>query len=180
MAKKGGAGAGENSRKAAGQARKADSAANKKAAEESKKAVVEDAEWDKGSKKASAKKLVVMPAYLIPSTTTTLVLLLSPHPHHPPAIVPSMAGPFHAAGPLPPTISLPFVLVYHSTIHTAHLQSAMVCFSACPACPPARPPRPSVHPQPTCITPLLPGTRVWGGRGGGRGTGGAYILFQLS
>ncbi|KAK2613632.1 hypothetical protein N8I77_000532 [Diaporthe amygdali] len=55
MAKKGG-GAGENSKKAAGQARKADAAANKKAAEDSKKAAVEDAEWSKGSKKASAKK----------------------------------------------------------------------------------------------------------------------------
>lgn len=55
MAKKGG-GAGENSKKAQGQARKADAAANKKAAEDSKKAAVEDAEWSKGSKKASAKK----------------------------------------------------------------------------------------------------------------------------
>ncbi|KKY38577.1 putative partner of vegetative incompatibility protein 6 [Diaporthe ampelina] len=55
MAKKGG-GAGENSKKAAGQARKADAAANKKAAEDSKKAAVEDAEWSKGSKKANAKK----------------------------------------------------------------------------------------------------------------------------
>lgn len=55
MAKKGG-GAGENSKKAQGQARKAEAAAGKKAAEESKKAAVEDAEWSKGSKKASAKK----------------------------------------------------------------------------------------------------------------------------
>lgn len=52
-------GAGENSRKAAGQSRKAEAAANKKAVEESKKAAVEDAEWDKGSKKASAKKSVL-------------------------------------------------------------------------------------------------------------------------
>lgn len=55
MAKKGG-GAGENSKKAAGQARKAEAAANKKAGEESKKAAAEDAEWSKGSKKANAKK----------------------------------------------------------------------------------------------------------------------------
>ncbi|KAG8168067.1 hypothetical protein KVR01_003756 [Diaporthe batatas] len=55
MAKKGG-GAGENSKKAAGQARKAEAAASKKAAEDSKKAAVDDAEWAKGSKKASAKK----------------------------------------------------------------------------------------------------------------------------
>ncbi|POS81254.1 hypothetical protein DHEL01_v200354 [Diaporthe helianthi] len=55
MAKKGG-GAGENSKKAAGQSRKAEAAANKKAAEDSKKAAVEDAEWSKGSKKANAKK----------------------------------------------------------------------------------------------------------------------------
>ncbi|KAK7699227.1 hypothetical protein SLS64_011856 [Diaporthe eres] len=54
MAKKGGGG-GEGSKKAAGQARKAEAAANKKAAEDSKKAAVEDAEWSKGSKKASAK-----------------------------------------------------------------------------------------------------------------------------
>lgn len=56
MAKKGGGGGGEGSKKAAGQARKAEAAANKKAAEDSKKAAVEDAEWSKGSKKASAKK----------------------------------------------------------------------------------------------------------------------------
>lgn len=55
MAKKGG-GAGENSKKAAGQSRKAEAAANKKAAEENKKAAAEDAEWSKGSKKANAKK----------------------------------------------------------------------------------------------------------------------------
>ncbi|KAH8764305.1 hypothetical protein F5883DRAFT_558800 [Diaporthe sp. PMI_573] len=55
MAKKGG-GAGENSKKAAGQARKAEAAANKKAGEDSKKAAAEDAEWAKGSKKANAKK----------------------------------------------------------------------------------------------------------------------------
>ncbi|KAK7748553.1 hypothetical protein SLS53_000573 [Cytospora paraplurivora] len=47
---------GENSKKAAGQARKADAAASKKAAEENKKSAVEEAEWEKGSKKASAKK----------------------------------------------------------------------------------------------------------------------------
>ncbi|ROW16570.1 hypothetical protein VPNG_01659 [Cytospora leucostoma] len=47
---------GENSKKAAGQARKADAAASKKAAEDNKKSAVEEAEWEKGSKKASAKK----------------------------------------------------------------------------------------------------------------------------
>lgn len=51
-------GAGENSKKAQGQARKADAAAGKKAAEDSKKAVIEEAEWDKGSKKGNAKKSV--------------------------------------------------------------------------------------------------------------------------
>lgn len=55
MARKGG-GAGESSKKAAGQSRKAEAAANKKAAEENKKAAAEDAEWSKGSKKANAKK----------------------------------------------------------------------------------------------------------------------------
>lgn len=45
-----------NSKKAQGQSRKAEAAANKKAAEENKKAAVEDAEWEKGSKKANAKK----------------------------------------------------------------------------------------------------------------------------
>lgn len=52
---------GENSKKAAGQARKADAAASKKAAEDNKKAAVDEAEWDKGSKKASAKKSVYPP-----------------------------------------------------------------------------------------------------------------------
>lgn len=47
-----------NSKKAQGQSRKAEAAANKKAAEENKKAAVEDAEWEKGSKKANAKKSV--------------------------------------------------------------------------------------------------------------------------
>lgn len=49
-------GPGDNSKKVAGQARKAEAAAGKKAADDAKKAVVEEAEWEKGSKKANAKK----------------------------------------------------------------------------------------------------------------------------
>lgn len=52
-------GLGEGSKKAQGQARKADAAAGKKAAEDAKKAAVEEAEWDKGAKKANAKKYVL-------------------------------------------------------------------------------------------------------------------------
>ncbi|KAJ5676658.1 Coiled-coil domain-containing protein [Penicillium maclennaniae] len=48
-------GAGENSKKAAGQARKADAAAGKKAAENAKLAVEEEKQWSKGSK-SNAKK----------------------------------------------------------------------------------------------------------------------------
>lgn len=47
----------DNSKKAAGQARKADAAASKAAVENSKKAAVEDEEWSKGSKN-NAKKYV--------------------------------------------------------------------------------------------------------------------------
>ncbi|OTA63691.1 hypothetical protein K449DRAFT_381434 [Hypoxylon sp. EC38] len=46
---------GDNSKKAAGQARKAEAAAKKAAVEDAKKAAVEDAEWEKGSK-SNAKK----------------------------------------------------------------------------------------------------------------------------
>lgn len=45
--------AGENSKKAAGQARKAETASNKKSAENAKAAAVEDKEWSKGSKDTS-------------------------------------------------------------------------------------------------------------------------------
>ncbi|KAJ6121026.1 Coiled-coil domain-containing protein [Penicillium sp. IBT 18751x] len=48
-------GAGENSKKAAGQARKADAAAGKKAAENAKLAAEEEKQWSKGSK-SNAKK----------------------------------------------------------------------------------------------------------------------------
>ena len=48
-------GAGENSKKAQGQARKAEAAAQKAAAEEAKKEAAEVAEWSKGAK-SSAKK----------------------------------------------------------------------------------------------------------------------------
>nr|AET07141.1 partner of vegetative incompatibility protein 6 [Cryphonectria parasitica] len=54
MGKKGGAG--ENSKKAQGQARKADAAASKAAAEDAKKSAAEAAEWEKGAKKGNAKK----------------------------------------------------------------------------------------------------------------------------
>jgi len=47
--------AGENSRKVAGNAKKADVAAQKAAVENQKKAVVEDEEWGKGAKN-NAKK----------------------------------------------------------------------------------------------------------------------------
>jgi hypothetical protein len=51
MAKgKGGAGGGETSKKAQGQARKADAAASKKAAANAKEEQAELAKWDKGSK----------------------------------------------------------------------------------------------------------------------------------
>ena len=43
-------GAGENSKKAAGNAKKAESAANKKAAENAKKEQAEAAQWAKGAK----------------------------------------------------------------------------------------------------------------------------------
>lgn len=46
---------GENSKKAAGQARKAEAAANKATAENARKEAAEDAEWSKGSK-SNAKK----------------------------------------------------------------------------------------------------------------------------
>lgn len=46
---------GENSKKAAGQARKAEAAAGKKAAEDAKRAAEEDKQWQKGSK-SNAKK----------------------------------------------------------------------------------------------------------------------------
>ncbi|KAI0840941.1 hypothetical protein F5Y06DRAFT_233745 [Hypoxylon sp. FL0890] len=46
---------GDNSKKAAGQARKAEAAAKKAAVEDAKKAAIEDAEWEKGAK-SNAKK----------------------------------------------------------------------------------------------------------------------------
>lgn len=46
---------GENSKKVAGNARKADAAAKKNAAEDAKRAAVEDADWQKGSKNNSKK-----------------------------------------------------------------------------------------------------------------------------
>ncbi|KAI5917081.1 DUF1014-domain-containing protein [Camillea tinctor] len=46
----------DNSKKAAGQARKAEAAANKAATETAKKAAVEDAEWSKGAKNNSKKE----------------------------------------------------------------------------------------------------------------------------
>ncbi|KAI1210888.1 uncharacterized protein F4807DRAFT_420746 [Annulohypoxylon truncatum] len=52
MAKKGG----ENSKKAAGQARKAQTAADKAAAEDAKKAAAEEAEWEKGAKSNARKE----------------------------------------------------------------------------------------------------------------------------
>ncbi|PYH45693.1 DUF1014 domain protein [Aspergillus saccharolyticus JOP 1030-1] len=48
-------GAGENSKKAAGQARKAEAAASKKAAEDAKRAAEEDKQWQKGAKGSSKK-----------------------------------------------------------------------------------------------------------------------------
>jgi hypothetical protein len=48
-------GGGENTKRAAGLARKADAAANKSAVEQAKNDAVEDAEWQKGAK-SSAKK----------------------------------------------------------------------------------------------------------------------------
>lgn len=56
MAGKKNMGGGEGSKKAQGQARKAEQANKKAAAENAKLAAVEDAEWDKGAKKGSAKK----------------------------------------------------------------------------------------------------------------------------
>lgn len=47
--------AGENTKKAAGNAKKAEAAAQKAAVENTKKAAVEDAEWGKGAK-SNAKK----------------------------------------------------------------------------------------------------------------------------
>ncbi|KAI2635010.1 DUF1014 domain protein [Xylaria nigripes] len=47
---------GENSKKAAGQARKADTAAAKAAAEDAKKAAVEDQDWQKGAKNSARKE----------------------------------------------------------------------------------------------------------------------------
>lgn len=47
---------GENSKKAAGQARKAETAAKKAAVEDAKNAAVEDADWERGSKNNSKKE----------------------------------------------------------------------------------------------------------------------------
>ncbi len=48
-------GSGENSKKASGNAKKAEAAAQKQAAENAKKARVEDQDWSKGAK-SNAKK----------------------------------------------------------------------------------------------------------------------------
>jgi hypothetical protein len=50
MAKKGAAGGGENSKKAQGQARKADAAASKQAAKNQQVEKAEAEEWNKGAK----------------------------------------------------------------------------------------------------------------------------------
>ena len=50
-----GKGKGENTKKAAGNAQKAEAAASKKAVENAKKAAVEDEEWGKGAKSNSKK-----------------------------------------------------------------------------------------------------------------------------
>jgi hypothetical protein len=48
-------GGGENSKKAAGQARKAETAANKKAAKEREVEVAESSKWQEGSRDSSKK-----------------------------------------------------------------------------------------------------------------------------
>ncbi|CAF9905277.1 MAG: hypothetical protein HETSPECPRED_004936 [Heterodermia speciosa] len=53
---------GENTKKAAGNAKKAEVAAQKMTAESSKKAAVEDGEWAKGSK-SNAKKFITLPKH---------------------------------------------------------------------------------------------------------------------
>ncbi|KAI1806174.1 DUF1014-domain-containing protein [Daldinia bambusicola] len=55
----------DNSKKAAGQARKAQTAANKAAAENAKKAAEEDVEWAKGAKNNSKKYATYLPFLLI-------------------------------------------------------------------------------------------------------------------
>jgi hypothetical protein len=59
------AGAGENSKKAQGQARKAEAAAGKKAAKDREVAAQEDVEWSKGGKDSSKKYvLATQPDYM--------------------------------------------------------------------------------------------------------------------
>jgi hypothetical protein len=62
MAKKGGA-AGENSKKAQGQARKADAAASKQAAKNKEVEVAEAAQWDKGSKSNAKAYVTCFPGF---------------------------------------------------------------------------------------------------------------------
>ncbi|KAI4255963.1 MAG: hypothetical protein LQ352_002314 [Teloschistes flavicans] len=64
---------GENTKKVAGNAKKAEAAAQKAAVESSKKAAVEDAEWTKGSK-SSAKKYIYSPLFKTESPRQS-------HPH---------------------------------------------------------------------------------------------------
>jgi hypothetical protein len=54
---------GENTKKVAGNAKKAEAAAEKAAAENAKKAAAEDQEWSKGAK-SNAKKYVIRPGSL--------------------------------------------------------------------------------------------------------------------
>jgi hypothetical protein len=64
----------ENSKKVAGNAKKAEAAAGKKAAEDQKKAAAESAEWKKGSKDDSK-------AYVMSTSSFKVVPnLLTPHP----------------------------------------------------------------------------------------------------
>jgi hypothetical protein len=66
------AAAGEGSKKAQGQARKADAAAGKKAAKEQEVAKAEDQEWSKGSKDSSKKYVAfvsILSVRLLPSNT---------------------------------------------------------------------------------------------------------------
>jgi hypothetical protein len=65
----------EGSKKAAGQARKADAAAAKASAEDAKRAAAEDSEWQKGAKNSAKKYVVVCYCLTIVSLALTFWLI---------------------------------------------------------------------------------------------------------
>lgn len=151
---------GENSKKAAGQARKADAAASKKAAEDNKKAAVDEAEWDKGSKKASAKKSVYPPCGTPTHKHTSTDQHRTRRNQRPNGA--TLPGPFHtrthkSTYALASTSLLPGVQPVPSTppscIPSAapsgpgpNLQARHYLHTLLPPHPPSNPPPPYIHP----------------------------------